>query len=149
MKEVVGMRSKKMAVVLFIIIVMVGVIYVPMFYQYLQSSLRGLILTIYILLSIAAFLGISNIFFIPNAVIVKDGENIILRNGWWKKKIPITNITRVELLSKERENTIKLLLNPETVRLYYKTEAGEKIYEVCDVRNKEKAIERLNELIAN
>ena len=83
------------------------------------------------------------------AVIVKDGENIILRNGWWKKKIPITNITRVELLSKERENTIKLLLNPETVRLYYKTEAGEKIYEVCDVRNKEKAIERLNELIAN
>ena len=86
MKEIIGIRSKKMAVVLFIIIVIVGVIYVPMFYQYLQSSLRGLILTIYILLSVAAFLGISNIFFIPNAVIVKDCENIILRNGLWKKK---------------------------------------------------------------
>ena len=66
-----------------------------------------------------------------------------------KKKIPINDVTRVELLSNEKDKAIKLFFNPETVRFYYQTPKGEKKYEVCDVINKEKAVERLNELLAN
>ena len=148
MKEIIGIRSKKMATNMLVVIIVAGLLYISNFHRFIESELRGLVITTYILIGAAIVVGINNIFFIPNYVIIRDGDDIILRNGWWKKTIPLKYITKVQLLSKDKEKKMKLLFNPETVRFYCMTEKGEKKYEICDVKNKEEAVERMHELLA-
>ena len=97
-----------------------------------------------VVLSFITLTSLVCLLFLPNATIIKEDDNLIVYKGVFKKKIALKSVLSADLASLQIE---KKESKNGNILLKIKTENGEEDLIIPQVKDKKKAVERLNELI--
>lgn len=97
-------------------------------------------------LSIITFVTILGVILLPNATIIKKDESLIIYKGVFKKIIDLNNVLSAELAPIQKNEKISKNGN---VILRVKTESGEEIILITQVKDKENAVKQINDLITH
>ena len=144
MKTVIAKRDKSVFY-FFLVIVLVSLLIngfsIP---KFLNSGLRWFGIMFIVVLSFITLTSLVCLLFLPNATIIKEDDNLIVYKGVFKKKIALKSVLSADLASLQIE---KKESKNGNILLKIKTENGEEDLIIPQVKDKKKAVERLNELI--
>lgn len=146
MKKVIAKRDKSIFGFFLILVLISYVVSGYSIVKALNSEWRWFGIFAIVCLSVIALISLLSLIFLPNATIIKDGENLILYRGVFKKIVSCSCVLFAELAPlqpKEKESKNGAII------LKLKTENGEQEFIIQQVKDKKNAIEQLNKLINN
>lgn len=145
MKEMIAQRDKKIWIFALIMETLLVLSMGSFVKTFINTSMHWLVIVMIVCISLSVLSSLWGLFGLPNYVIVKEDENLVIHNGIRKQTLCLRDIVSVELPPKEKPNYRSLGM----IILRANTEKGEKNINIFDIKNPESVVEKINQLLKN
>ena len=146
MKTVIAKRDKTVFWFILILSLVSWLISIKNIISFLNTEWHWLGIVYIVGLSIITFCSVFLVFFLPNATIIQENENLIIYQGIFKKVFNLNSVLSAELAPLQKNEKVS---KNGSIILRVKTVNGQESLLIGQVKDKENAVKQINDLITH